>query len=81
MNSFSELIQQLLIDQNVVTIGSGENELRGTITSFDKEYSVIAFTDQQPNGLKHYIPLTSIRSFGVIESGGGLTCYLDLFKR
>ena len=81
MHSFSELIQQLLVHQNEVTIGSGDNELRGTITSFDKEHAVIVFTDRQPSGLKHFIPLTSIRSFGVDESGGELTCYLDLFKR
>jgi hypothetical protein len=81
MQSFSDLLQQLLVHQNEVTIGSGENELRGIITSFDKEHAVIVFTDQQTSGMKHFIPLTSIRSFGVDESGGGLTCYLDLFKR
>jgi hypothetical protein len=81
MHSFSDLIQQLLVHQNEVTIGSGENELRGKITSFDKEHAVIVFTDQQPSGMMHFIPLTSIRSFGVDESGGGLICYIDLFKR
>jgi hypothetical protein len=81
MHSFSELIQQLLVHKNEVTIGSGENELRGTITSFDKEHAVLVFTDHQPNGMKHFIPLTSVRSIGVDENGGGLTCFLDLFRR
>jgi hypothetical protein len=81
MHTFSELIQHLIVHQNEVTIGSGENELRGTITSFDKEHAVILFTDFQPNGLKHFIPLTSVRSFGVDESNGSFSCYMDLFKR
>jgi hypothetical protein len=81
MHTFSELIQHLLVHQNEVTIGSGENELHGTITSFDKEHEVIVFTDKQPSGLKHFIPLTSIRSIGADESGGELSCFLDLFKR
>jgi hypothetical protein len=81
MHTFSELIQHLMVHQNEVTIGSGENELRGTITSFDKEHAVIVFTDHQPRGLKHFIPLTSIRSFGVDESNGSFSCYMDLFKR
>jgi hypothetical protein len=81
MHTFSELIQHLIVHQNDVTIGSGENELRGTITSFDKEHAVIVFTDHQPNGLKHFIPLTSVRSFGVDESNGSFSCYMDLFKR
>jgi hypothetical protein len=81
MHTFSELIQHLIVHQNEVTIGSGENELRGTITSFDKEHAVILFTDLQPNGLKHFIPLTSVRSFGVDESNGSFSCYMDLFKR
>jgi hypothetical protein len=81
MHTFSELIQHLMVHQNEVTIGSGENELRGTIISFDKEHAVIVFTDHQPNGLKHFIPLTSVRSFGVDESNGSFSCYMDLFKR
>jgi hypothetical protein len=81
MHSFSELIQHLLVHQNEVIIGSGENELRGTITSFDKEHAVIVFTDHQPSGLKHFIPLTSVRSLGVDENGNEFSCYLDLFKR
>lgn len=81
MYAFSDLIQQMLVHKNEVTIGSGENELRGAITAFDKEHNVVVFTDGQPNGLKHYIPLTSIRSLGVDDSNGGFSCYLDLFKR
>jgi hypothetical protein len=81
MHTFSELIQHLIVHQNEVTIGSGENELRGTIISFDKEHEVIVFTDHQPSGLKHFIPLTSVRSFGVDESNGSFSCYMDLFKR
>jgi hypothetical protein len=81
MDTFRELIEHLLARKTEVTIGSGENELRGTVTSFDKEHAVIAFTDHQPGGTKHFIPLTSIRSIGVDENGDILSCYLDLFKR
>jgi hypothetical protein len=81
MHSFSDLIQHLLVHQTEVTIGSGENELRGTVTSFDKDHLVLAFTDQRPGGTKHFIPLTSIRSIGVDENSGEVSCYLDLFKR
>jgi hypothetical protein len=81
MHTFNELIQHLLAHQTEVTIGSGENELRGMVTSFDNDHAVIAFTDHQPGGTKHFIPLTSIRSIGVDENGGTVSCYLDLFKR
>jgi hypothetical protein len=69
MHTFSEMIQHLTEHQTIVTIGSGENELRGTITSFDKEHQVLAFTDQRPGRTKHFIPLTSVRSIGVDEKG------------
>jgi hypothetical protein len=81
MHTFSDMIQHLIVHQTLVTIGSGENELRGMITSFDKEQQVLAFTDERPGGTKHFIPLTSVRSIGVDEKGQEYTCYLDLFKR
>ncbi|MDB5054853.1 MAG: hypothetical protein JWM44_2903 [Bacilli bacterium] len=79
--TFYDLIEHLLADQTEVSIGSGENELLGTITSFDKAYHVLAFTDQRPDGTIHFIPLTSIRSIGVDKKADRISCYLDLFKR
>mgnify|MGYP000530611050 CR=1 FL=1 len=79
-HSFSELTQHLLMHKTPVTIGSGENELSGTIVSFDSTYHVLVFMDKH-SGMKHYIPLTSIRSIGVDESEATTTCYLDLFKK
>jgi hypothetical protein len=64
-----------------VTIGASGNELHGIILAYDPDARVVTFQDTAPDGARHYVPLTSIRSIGVEESPEGTFCYIDLFKK
>lgn len=80
--SFSELIHTLIANRTKVTIGSGESELQGTILAFDKAHNVLTYQERAETAFWHFIPLTSIRSFGYENNGTGAdSCYLDLFKK
>lgn len=78
--TFSELMVTLMTEQVPVTIGSGENELEGIVVAFDRNFHVVTYQDGE-SGMLHFIPLTSIRSFGVEDGADGMSCYLDLFRK
>ncbi|WNQ12086.1 hypothetical protein MJA45_03220 [Paenibacillus aurantius] len=78
--TFSELLESLITNQVNVTIGAGESELNGTILAFDPEPKVLTYRDSS-SGTLHFIPLTSVRSIGVDETTGGLSCFLDLYRK
>ncbi|RAV16363.1 hypothetical protein [Paenibacillus contaminans] len=78
--TFSEIVEKLIADQSIVTIGSGENEITGSIAAFDREAKVFTYVERN-NPFTHLIPLASVRSIGVEQSGNLLSCYLELFKR
>lgn len=78
---FSDLIEKLIAEQTTVTIGSGENEMHGKITAFDRAVQVFTYAAKN-DAVKHFIPLASVRSIGAEEAAdGSLTCYFDMFKR
>jgi holo-[acyl-carrier protein] synthase len=51
-----------------VTIGANGNELHGIILAYDPDARVLTYQDTAPDGARHYVPLTSIRSIGVEKS-------------
>lgn len=79
--SFTTLIQTLIETRQTVTIGSGDNELTGIVVAYDSEQQVVTYQDKSGSGILHFIPLTSIRSFGLEEAAGGRSCFIDLFKK
>lgn len=76
--TFSEIIEKLIADQSIVTIGSGDHEIVGSIAVFDREAKVFTYVERN-DSYTHLIPLTSVRSIGITEAGSN--CYLELFKR
>ena len=79
--TFTELLHGLIESQSVVTIGASGNELHGIILAYDGEARVLTYQDTDPDGARHFVPLSSIRSIGVEETSEGVFAFIDLFKK
>ncbi|WP_040949593.1 hypothetical protein [Gorillibacterium massiliense] len=79
--TFTELMRNLIETETIVTIGASGNELHGVILAYDTEARVLTYQDTEPDGARHFVPLSSIRSIGLEESSEGTFAYIDLFKK